>query len=183
MVISRPQLSDGVRQIHNLTPMERSDHLRRARGQAPPASPQAKRLAAALAERLDSVVPAPFRVRAEGGWVAVYRGTEFDGASDVAGILDQVIDPTHPYYEPGDEDWSVAERVTTAVGGVLSSVQDAVAEATTEPWPLLPGDGRAMAPPEVRVDAVGVYLWYGRDEGAAVISFGPIALAELFAPE
>ncbi|HEY0778994.1 MAG TPA: hypothetical protein VGD56_13570, partial [Gemmatirosa sp.] len=90
-------------------------------------SPAAVRLAATLAARLDAVVPRPFRVRAEGGWVAVYRGDEWDGSSDVAGVLDHVVDPAHPYYQPGDEDRPWAERAAGVAEGVLSSVQDAVA--------------------------------------------------------
>src|SRR5258707_5581040 len=52
-------------------------------------SPTAVRLATALAERLDAVVPAPFHMRAEGAWVSLFDGARWDGSSDVAGILDQ----------------------------------------------------------------------------------------------
>jgi hypothetical protein len=111
----------------------------------------------------------------------VYRGGERDSSSDVAAVLDHVIDPTHPYYEPGDEDWPLAARAATVAAGVLSSVQDAVAEATTEPWPVLPD--RGMALPGVRGDDERLYLWFGPDERTAALSLSPIALAELRAPE
>jgi hypothetical protein len=161
--------------------MERSEpHFGAFEEDANPPSRAAVRLAAALAERLAAVVPAPFRVGAEGGWVVLHRGDVWDGSSDVAGGLDQEVDPTHPYHEPRDEDWSLADRAAMVAEGVLSSVQDAVSEATAEPWPALPG--RRMAMPGTRTDGASVYLWYGPDEDAAVLAFAPIRLAALLAP-
>ena len=52
-------------------------------------SPAAIRLAAMLAERLEAVMPPPFHVRAEGGWVSYFNDEQWDGSSEVAGILDQ----------------------------------------------------------------------------------------------
>lgn len=146
-----------------------------------PPSAASVRLAAALAERLGPVLPAPFRVRAEGGWVALYRGGEWDGSSGVALVLDHVIDPDRPDYPPGEQDWPLAARAASVADGVLSSVQDAVTEATTEPWPALPGGGMAL--PGARTDGERVYLWYGPDEGAPVLAFAPIVLADLLPPE
>src|SRR5215217_2093944 len=62
-------------------------------------SPAALRLATALAERLDVVVPRPFSVRAEGGLVSIYRGATLDHSCEVAVIFDQEVDTENPYYE------------------------------------------------------------------------------------
>jgi hypothetical protein len=132
-------------------------------------SPAAVRLASALAERLDAVVPVPFHVRAEGGLVASLIGAHYDTISDVAGVL-----------ERDAEDSPFVERVLTVCHQVLNNVQDMIAEDTTEPWPRLP-NGR-MANPGTRADAELIYLWYGPDtsrEDGAVIILPPIALAAL----
>lgn len=156
-------------------------HLRLRAGMHPvPPSRAAVRLAAALAERLAPVLPPPFRVHAEDGWVALYRGAERDGSSGVTAMLDHVADPEHPDHKPGDDDWPLAARAETVARGVLSSVQDAVAEATAEPWPVLPGGGMAL--PEARTDGERLYLWYGPDEAAPALSFPPIELGEVLAP-
>jgi hypothetical protein len=156
--------------------MERSETPYPADRQAPDPSPPAIRLAAALAERLDAVVPRPFRVRAEGGWVSLYRGSAWDGSSDVAGVLDQEADPEAPAGERGSFAWFAA----MVAENVLSSVQDGVAEGTAEQWPALPQGGMAL--PGTRTDGQRVYLWYGADyerQVGAVLSFPPIPLAEL----
>ena len=140
-------------------------------------SPAAVRLAAALAERLDVVVPRPFHVRAEGGWIAVYRGEEWDGSTGVAAIVGD--DDAGPE-GIADKGAPLAERVQAAAWAVLSSVQDAVSEATTEPWPVLPAGGLAL--PGTRADDESVYLWFGPEtarETGAVLSLPSIRLEEL----
>jgi hypothetical protein len=141
-------------------------------------SPPAVWLATALAERLDAVVPARFHVRAEGAWVSLFDGARWDGSSDVAGILDQ--DPSTSEDAAESEEGIFADRVVSIGYNVLSSVQDGIAEATTEAWPRLPQGG--MANPGTRADKERVYLWYGPDsqrEEAAVLSLPPIILAAL----
>lgn len=136
------------------------------------------RLAAALAERLNAVVPHPFHVRAEEGRVSLYAGETWDSSSDVAGVLDQEVDPEAP---PGERH-SFAWLAAMVAENVLSSVQDGVAEATTEPWPKLPHGG--MAHCGTRTDGEQVYLWYGPEydrELGAVVSFPPIHLHVLLA--
>lgn len=143
--------------------------LRRSGQDVAAPSPTAVRLAAALAERFGAVVPAQFRVSAEGGWVSRFVGAQWDGSSDVAGVLDG-----EPEASP------FVDRVVSAGYHVLSSVQDMIAEATTEPWPRLPQGG--MANPGTRADAGLVYLWYGPNsehEEGAVLSLPPITLAAL----
>lgn len=133
----------------------------------------AVRLAAALSERLAPVVPAPFRVEAEGGWLTLYHGAGIDGSTPVGWVLDQEIDPA----DPDAAEWSFAHRARLVADNALSSVQDAVAEATAEQWPALPGGGMAL--PGTREDGASVYLWYGPDERAPVLWFLPIPLASL----
>jgi hypothetical protein len=142
---------------------------------APDASPAARRLAVALAERLNAILPAPWRARAEGGWVSFYEGERWDGSSDVAGILDQVLAPEDEETEP--EDWPFPDRVVSVALGILSAAQDAIAEATTEPWPR-PAAGPLVSE-GARTDGTRVYLWYGTSEADAVLTLQPIELAEL----
>jgi hypothetical protein len=60
---------------------------------------------------------------------------------------------------------------------VLSSLQDAVAEATAEPWPRQAGGDLAL--PGARVDGEWLHLWFGPDEQAPVLGVAPIHLAAL----
>src|SRR6478672_8839757 len=70
------------------------------------------RLATALAERLDAVVPAPFRVRAEDGHVSQFIGNQWCASSDVAGILDQ-DSSDQGADELESEDWPFVDRVAS----------------------------------------------------------------------
>ena len=146
----------------------------------PDPSPAALRLAAALAECLNVVVPRPFRVTAEGRWVSLYEGDRWDGSSDVASVLDQETDPDAAEGAEGSFAWMVA----MVAEGVLSKVQDGVAEATTEPWPSLPHGGMAFS--GARTDGDQVVLWYGpaydREAGAVVV-FPPIRVNALLDAE
>jgi hypothetical protein len=143
-------------------------------------SPAAIRLALSLAERLDAVVPRPFRVVAEAGRVSLYDGEAWDSSSGVAGVLDQEIAPEVPAGDRGSFAWSAA----MAAESVLSLVQDGVSEATTEAWPVLAHGGMAL--PGTRTDGERVFLWYGPDyqrELDAVVLFPPIPLVELLRPD
>lgn len=130
----------------------------------------ATRLAAALVARLGPVLPAPFRVSAEGEGVASFEGAEWWGTS----FVDTVNWPAD------DPDWPFAERVASSARTVLDSVQDEVSRAFRIQWPALAAGG-GMAMPGTRADSVRVYLWYGPSEAAPVIAFTPIELAELIA--
>jgi hypothetical protein len=156
--------------------MDRSDDPFPFERHQPEPSPAAVRLAAALAERLDAVVPRPLRVQAEGGWVSVYHGVTARSSTGVAPVLDQDAGPV----EEDDERWSFEAVAAGVAWNALSSVQDEVAETTTEPWPRLPRGGMAM--PGTCTDGEQIFLWYGPAHGSeegAVLSLPPIPLAEL----
>jgi hypothetical protein len=141
-----------------------------------PPSLAARRLAELLALRLDAVVPRPFRVQADAGTVALHEGAAFDSSNYLATLLDWALDPNAAAGERGSFAW----RVAAVSEGVLSSVQDGISEGTSDPWPPLASGGMAM--PGTRTDGASVFLWYGPHydrEVDAVLSFAPIALAEL----
>ena len=127
--------------------------------------PSARKLALALAARLDAVVPSRLRVRADGTSVNVYDGSEVWHGSAASEILED------------DDDRTVAERADCASSAVISGVQDAVAEALHEQWPALATG--AMALPHTRTDGDNVYLWYGRDENHPLLTLPPIVIADL----
>jgi hypothetical protein len=71
---------------------------------------------------------------------------------------------------------SELEQVSALVQGLLSQVQDAVCEATTEPWPLMVTNGRR----DMGLgDAIGVgeelLMWYG-DRDAPVLRVPTVSL-------
>src|SRR5690349_8200183 len=98
-----------------------------------PASPAARRLATLVAQRLDAVVPRPFRVEVNGGVVVLYAGATWDTSINVASLVDQDVDPDAAQGERGSFAWNAA----SAAGSVLNNVQDGVAEGTKDPWPRL----------------------------------------------
>jgi hypothetical protein len=122
------------------------------------------KLAAALAERLNAVVPKPLAVRREGTMVNVYNGLHLEGGTPASEIVDD------------NDGRSLAELARVASSAVVNRVQDMVAEALTEQWPLSP-DGR-MALAHTRTDAQLVYIWFG-DVAAPVLELDPISIAEL----
>jgi hypothetical protein len=120
-------------------------------------------LARIIATRLDSVVPAPFRLNAQGGRIEIYVGENLDSSPSLEMIVD-------------DQSRELAERLETAVSSVLSQVQDAISEHLRTPWPSV--DGRHMALPGVRVDAELIHLWYG-DERAPVLRISAVKIADI----
>lgn len=160
--------------------MELSDSANFEHLERQPPSVAARRLAVLLAQRVDAVVPRPFRVHADAGMVTLYEGAAFDSSNYLATLLDWELDPNATAGERGSFAW----RAAAVCEGVLSSVQDGVSEGTTDAWPRLASGG--MATPGTRTDGVRVFLWYGPHhdrEVDAVLSFAPIGLAELLAPE
>jgi hypothetical protein len=123
-----------------------------------------RKLAAALAQRLNDIVPAPFRLSAEDGEVHIYIADELDSWLLTAPVVE-------------DESRDLAERLETAAESVLSALQDSVSEHTRSPWPST--DGRTMALPGVRWDGKSIHLWFGRDEAAAVVRMPPISITEI----
>lgn len=113
------------------------------------------RLAQALAERLDAVVPRPITIAAEQGWVVV-RDRQADSDWQRLGVESVVDEPGQPW-----------EHVGVAVWAVLNSVQDFVIQAAKRPWPARAGDQRRvawgvdLALPGVAVEHDRIRLWYG----------------------
>jgi hypothetical protein len=133
----------------------------------------ASRVASVLADRLKPAVPSPFSVRAAGPQLHV------DHPDDWGFSLG------FEWMEAGAEDRGAATLLELAVDSALNHLQDAVAESTTEPWPVLSegGSGRAMAPYQMRWEGEDLLFWYGIAESAPLISFAPIALYELEATQ
>jgi hypothetical protein len=128
----------------------------------------ALRLAREIAARLSPVVPSPFRVSAAGAELRIEHPHGWD-----------CIMPLGWLEDPSDER-SVAELAELAVGNALNSLQDAVSEASREPWPPLSPDlPRVMAPYETRFDGTRVRFWYGRSEDSPAIAFSPIMLRDV----
>ena len=122
------------------------------------------KLATLLAQRLNGILPAPFRVEVRGFLLDLYVGEQWDTTSFA---LEQV----------GDETRDFAERLESAVHALLDPLQDSVSEFLHAPWPSV--DGREMAMPGVRADSKAVHLWYGNDERAPVVGIPAIELAQI----
>ena len=121
------------------------------------------KLAAALAQRLNNIVPAPFHLSADNGHVNIHN----------ADVLDTIC------YTPDiveDESRDLTDLLETVTLSVLSSVQDIISEETRDAWPST--DGRTMALPDARIDAEAVHLWYGEEE-SPLVRLPPIRLDEI----
>jgi hypothetical protein len=129
----------------------------------------AVRLASILSSRLTSKVPAPFEFRADGANFIVDH-------PDCWGLTMPLA-----WIEAPDEDRSGSELAELIVGNALNTVQDAVSESQTEPWPALEAQGspRTMAPYGTRCDGLNIYFWYGTTEADPTIAFAPIPLADV----
>jgi hypothetical protein len=129
----------------------------------------ASRLATLVAERLASVVPPPFEVHAAGADLVVRHPAGWGFHKPFAWV------------EQDDEEESGATLAEQMIISTLDSIQDAVSEALTEPWPPLSPTGtpRAMAPGEARSDATSIYFWYGHSEQRPTVGFAPIRLKDI----
>ncbi|HKV51664.1 MAG TPA: hypothetical protein VJO52_10730 [Gemmatimonadaceae bacterium] len=137
----------------------------------PNASTAEVNLAAAMAERLNAVVPAGFRVVAVEGFVSLYHEDEWEGSNGLHGLVDRRVNPSAAACARESFAWLLAR----GAWNILSGVQDGVAETTREPWPKLPQ--RGMANPGTRTDGRWVYMWFGPDEESeaeAVLALPPI---------
>jgi hypothetical protein len=123
-----------------------------------PTAASSYRLASALAQRIDSVLPDGFDSLAAGGRVEVFRDGLPIGSSAAPEIVDSA--PDSP------------AQIETATRAALSSVQDLVSETLTEPWPEgLPAAGARVVGSELR-------LWFG-DEAAPVVELVAISVDDL----
>jgi len=120
------------------------------------------RFAAALAMRLNSVVPAGLSVRAKGAGVTLYDPESW-GASVAAESL------------TNEDGRSIGELVESVAWAIMNSIQDEVMESTKEQWPLGP---RGAAEPKARVIGEQLHLWFG-DEAAPVLRLDPVNLIEV----
>jgi hypothetical protein len=128
-----------------------------------PMDVSSRELAAALADRLNQIVPVGFTVRSEDVRVNVYRDGQDLGGSPALVILAE------------RDERSVDEKIETAVQAVLSDIQDRIIEASKGPWPGESGHGADLPMPDCQVTGDRLRLWFG-DENAPVISVAPIAL-------
>jgi len=123
-----------------------------------------ERFAAAVADRLDAIMPRGLSVRAEGTTVSLYDPSCWP-ASSAAEIMTD------------DDDRSIVERVETAARSILNATQDVVMESTREQWPR--PTGAANAPyPDARIVGERLQMWFG-DEAAPALRLEPVDLTEL----
>ena len=84
------------------------------------------------------------------------------------------------WLEDSSDGRSVAELAELSVDNALNSLQDAVSEASQEPWPpVSPDRPRVMAPYATCFDGTRVRFWYGRSEDSPAIAFTPIMLRDV----
>jgi hypothetical protein len=68
------------------------------------------------------------------------------------------------------------ERVQAVALELMSQVQDVVAEATTEPWPLVVvGNRRDMALADAAIEGHDLHMWYG-EHGAPALKLPSVHL-------
>ena len=122
------------------------------------------RFAAAIAERLDGVVPAGLRVRAQGSRVNLYSGQAIRGGSENATLITE------------EDGRTVAELVETSAWTILNAVQTDLMELLREQWPV--GEGSQAAEPDARVQEDRLLMWFG-DEEKPLIVLPPLRLSDL----
>jgi hypothetical protein len=110
----------------------------------------AHRIAAAIASRVDLVLPE--------GWTA-YASNEFVVAG---GSWHSVVD----------------FQIEQSYEAILDSVQDAISEDRTVPWPEGPGPGLTMHSPQVETRDRSVRAWLGPRD-VPVLELDPIPLSEI----
>src|SRR5262245_29445706 len=120
------------------------------------------RFAAALAARLNAVVPSGLSVRAEGSAVSVYD-PGLAGGSAAAETLTR------------EDGRPIVEQVELVAYAILNGTQDVVMESTREQWPM--GATRA-AEPGARIIGDRLHLWFG-DEDQPVLRLESVDLADL----
>ena len=127
-----------------------------------PARLAPERFAAAIACRLDCVVPQGLAVRANGIAVAVFDPTWW-GDSLIAGVVAE------------EDGRSIVERVETAALAIMSAAQDAVTESTKQQWPIGPS---GVGMPEARVVGGELRMWFG-DKDVPVLRLESLNLLDL----
>jgi len=105
--------------------------------------------ARALADRLASLLPGGFSVRAEGETVTIEPPDRVPASTSLSHI-----DPD----EPDPEDYA------SAAWTVLSMAQDVVNETSGDPWPAGLGPGTDLAEPGTRAEGGTILLWFGAED-------------------
>lgn len=127
-----------------------------------PLSPS--RFAAAIAERLDAVVPSGLTVQAQGSSVNLYWGRARRGGSVNATLLAE------------DDGRTATELLEISARTILNDIQTDLMEHLREQWPL--GKGNQAAEPDARVQEDRLLMWFGEEE-QPVIALPPLKLADL----
>jgi hypothetical protein len=123
-------------------------------------------LAAALAERLATVVPSQLHVSAESGMIHILNDEGHGVGIDVAAMAN-------------DDGKSLEERVCRVARHALEAPQDWIADETTEPWPARAGDLPGGFPaPNAEIAGEQVRLYYG-DSRAPILELAPIRLRDV----
>jgi uncharacterized protein YidB (DUF937 family) len=121
----------------------------------------AKALADALANRLDSIVPEGISVTAHDGSIGPVIDGEACGGTDFNGWVEEGVS-----FDLTDGD---------AVLAALQAVQDGVARGRKSPWP---GEGPELPDPGVKVSEHRLLLWYG-DEAEPVLQLDSIEIQDM----
>lgn len=119
------------------------------------------RFAAAIAARLDSVVPTGLSVRAKGAWISLYDPASW-GYSTAAQFL------------ANEDRRPMVKLIESVADSIMSAIQDEVMESTREQWPLRSGS----ALPHAKVIGAQLHLWFG-DETAPILRLEPLNLSEV----
>ena len=126
-----------------------------------------EKLARALADRFQRIMPQGYYVHETGGilWYEADAPVHGDGS------LGSYI--TEDLNSGGD---TVEEQVTWCAEHALSELQDYLDETSTEPWP---GE-RTLPVPKAHAAVIEgkLHMWFG-DADAPVLKFAPIGLASL----
>ncbi len=120
------------------------------------------RFAAALAARLNAVVPSGLTVRAEGSAVSVYDPALCGGSYGAEAL-------------ENEDGRSIVELVEVATWAIMEAIQDVVMESTREQWPM--GATRA-ADAGARVVGDQLHLWFG-DEDKPVVRLESVDLTKV----
>jgi hypothetical protein len=124
-----------------------------------------------LADRLGDIVPAGFRVQADGGtlWYSAAEG-RFPGQQ---GNYHVGRSGTDVRANLGGLDDTDADTIVLVAILVLDHLQDYVSEATHDPWPGTSSQPRPSAQIRGRV----LHLWYGEHDNV-VLACQPIPLGD-----
>lgn len=125
-----------------------------------------RKLAAAVAARLQPVLPSGIQARSHDAHLGVFLdGTEV-GGSDAAAIVED------------EDDRTLQERTSAAVHATLSGIQDCIVEHLRKRWPLAAATNDLVLP-VVESDGSLLQLSYGDRDTPGAIKLAPIDVSEL----